>query len=222
MDTLTPSTVATDRSHSPGLRRTEVALLVGAPVVLAVGRLTLIPYDDQKWDHMLGQMAAHHSRNAFGWGLALVAAALLVASGLALVRLVPGRPGLTVPALVGVALGWVGTAGVATGGLVMGDMADSPDRRAMVDVLTNFNEGNGNVIFVLIVAGVLGNVLLASALRRSGIASRGTVVVISVGAVLSLTGAPGPAIAIAVSGAVLMLVGHLLLLRGMAQAPSGS
>ena len=89
--------------------------------------------------------------------------------------------------------------------------------KAMVDVLTHFNEGNGNAIFSLIVAGVLGNVLLAMALSRSGIASRGTAVLISAGAILSLTAAPGPVKALAVAGAVLLLAGHVLLLRGLSE-----
>lgn len=210
MDTLTaPSRVA---SGLP-LRRTEVVLLAAAPVILLVGRLLLVPMDDQKWDAMLSDMASHHSRNALGWSLALVAAGLLAIGGPALVRLVPDRPRLTVPALVGVALGWVGSAGIATGGLVMGDMATSPERRAMVDVLTSFNEGNGNTVFFLAVAGVLGNILLAVALARSGVASTGTAVLMGVGAVVSLVAAPGPVKAIGMAGAVLLLAGTLLLVR---------
>ncbi len=144
MDALKPSAspVATPE-RAPGLHRHEVVLLATAPVVLALGRLILVPFDDQEWNRMLGDMAANHSRNALGWSLTLIAAALLTVAGLALVRLVPDRPRLTVPALLGVALGWTGTAAVASGGLVMGDMADSPERDAMVAVLTNFNEGNG-------------------------------------------------------------------------------
>ena len=170
---------------------------------------------------MLSDMATHRSRNAIGWSLTLVAAALLVPAGLAVVRLVPGRPRLTLPALLGVAFGWVGTAAIASGGLVMGDMSDSPDRAAMVAVLTRFNEGSGNTIFLLVLAGVIGNVLLAIALARSGVASRGTAVLLGVGAVVSLVGAPGPLKAIAVSGAVLLLGAHLLLLRSLSQSADG-
>lgn len=218
MDTLKPSAspVATPK-RAPGLHRHEVVLLATAPVVLALGRLILVPFDDQEWNRMLGDMAANHSRNAVGWSLALIAAALLTVAGLALVRLVPDRPRLTVPALLGVALGWTGTAAIASGGLVMGDMADSPEREAMVAVLTNFNEGSGNTIFFIVLAGVVGNILLAVALARSGIASRGTAVLLGLGAAVSLIGAPGPVKPIAVTGAVLLIGAHLLILRGLSQ-----
>jgi len=218
MDALKPSAspVATPE-RAPGLHRHEVVLLATAPVVLALGRLILVPFDDQEWNRMLSDMAANHSRNAVGWSMALIAAALLTAAGLALVRLVPDRPRLTVPALLGVALGWTGTSAVASGGLVMGDMSNSPERDAMVAVLTNFNEGNGNTIFFLVLAGVVGNILLAVALARSGIASRGTAVLLGLGAVVSLIGAPGPVKPIAVTGAVLLIGAHLLILRSLSQ-----
>jgi hypothetical protein len=96
----------------------------------------------------------------------------------------------------------------------MGDMANSPERRAMVDVLTGFNEGSGNTVFLLAVAGVLGNVLLAVALARSGVATTGVAVLIGVGAVVCLVGAPGPVMAIAAAGALLLLAGSVLLVRG--------
>lgn len=222
MATLTPSSqLVVPLGRPPTLSRAEVTLVTLTPVVLLVGRLMLVPFDDQDWNRMLSDMATHRSRNAIGWSLTLVAAALLVPAGLALVRLVPGRPRLTVPALLGIALGWVGTAAVASGGLVMGAMADSPDRGAMVTVLTRFNEGSGNTIFVLVLAGVIGSVLLAIALARSDVASPGTAVLLGVGSVFSLVGAPGPLKPIAVSGAVLLLGAHLLLLRSLAQPAKG-
>ena len=219
MTATTPSPAPVTQHSGPpergarGLRRTEVVVIMAAPLVLAAGRLLLVPFDDQQWDAMLGSMTAHHTRNAAGWSLTLVAAALLAVAGLALLRLVSDRNRLTAPALVGVALGWVGTAAVASGGLVMGDMANSPDRAAMVDVLTGFNEGSGNTVFFLVLAGVLGNILLAVALARSGVASRGTAALLAVGAIASLVGSPGPFKPLAVTGAVLLFAAHLLVLR---------
>jgi hypothetical protein len=188
-------------------------VLVAAPVVLLLGRLLVVPMNDQEWDSTLSSMAGQHSRNALGWSLALVAGGLLVIGGIALARLVPDRPGLTVPALIGVTLGWIGSAGIATGGLLMGDMANSLERGAMVDVLTGFNEGSGNTVFALAVAGVLGNILLAVALARSAVASTGVAVLVGAGAVVSLVAAPGPVKAIAVAGALLLLAGNVLLVR---------
>lgn len=214
MDTFSqPATPVATPERASGWYRHDLVVLATAPLVLAVGRLALVPYDDQEWDRVLTDMAANHSRNAIGWILTLIAAALLSAAGLALARLVPRRSRLILPAAIGVTLGWVGTAAIATGGLIMNDMANSPERSAMVAVLTSFNEGNGNAIFFLVLAGVLGNILLAVALARTDIVSKGTAVLLGLGAVVSLVGSPGPVKAIAVAGAVLLIGAHLLILR---------
>ena len=201
--------------HVRKLRQTEVVLLVAAPVVLGLGRALLVPFNDQGWGQMLTDMADHPTRNALGWSLALFAAGLLTATGLALVRLVSDRPRLTVPATIGVVTGWAGTAAIASGGLLMGDMAKSPARETMVNVLTGFNEGNGNTVFFMVLAGVVGNILLAVALARGGVASKGTAILIGAGAVISLVGAPGPVAPVAITGAALLLAGHVQLLRGL-------
>jgi hypothetical protein len=201
--------------HVRTFRQTEVVLLVAAPVVLGLGRVLLVPFDDQGWGPMLTDMADNPTRNALGWSLALFAAGLLTATGLVLVRLVSDRPRLTVPATIGVVTGWAGTAAIASGGLLMGDMAKSPAREAMVDVLTGFNEGNGNTVFFMVLAGVVGNILLAVALARGGVASKGTAILIGAGAVISLVGAPGPVAPVAITGAALLLAGHVQLLRGL-------
>ncbi len=210
----TPVSAPVSTPHVP---RYDVALLAAAPIVLALGRLVLVPFHDQDWNGMLTDMAAHHFRNALGWSLTLMAAALLTITGISLVRMVPNRPRLTVPALIGVTLGWVGTAAIASGGLVMGNMADSPDRDAMVQVLTNFNEGNGNTIFFFVLAGVIGNILLAVALARGQIIARGTAVLFGLGAVVSLVAAPGPVKAIAVTGAVMLTIAHFMIIRRVTQ-----
>ncbi len=196
-------------------RQTEVVLLAAAPVVLGLGRALLVPFDDQGWGQMLTDMADHPTRNALGWSLALLAAGLLTATGLVLARLVSDRPRLIVPATIGVVTGWAGTAAIASGGLLMGDMAKSPAREAMVNVLTGFNEGNGNTVFFMVLAGVVGNILLAVALARGGVASKGTAILIGTGAVISLVGAPGPVAPVAITGAALLLAGHVQLLRGL-------
>ena len=205
-----------------GLSSPEGVLLLAAPLILFLGRLLLVPFDDQGWDEMLTTMADHPTRNAIGWSLALLAAGLLGAAGLTLVHLVADRPWLTVPAAVGVVTGWAGAAAVASGGLVMGDMAKSSEREAMVAVLTGFNEGNGNTVFFLVLAGVLGNVLLAVALARSGHASRGAAVLFAVGAAGSLVAAPGPARPVALLAALLLLSGHVVVLRGVVGAGRSS
>jgi len=207
-------------AHHDGLRRTEIVILLAAPVILLLGRALLVPFDDQRWGDMLTTMADHPTRNAIGWVLALIAVALLAVGGLGLVRLVSDQPLLAVPATVGVALGWAGAAAVASGGLLMGDMAKNPQRASMIDVLEGFNEGNGNTVFFLVLAGVLGNVLLAVALARTGLASRGAAALLAIGAVGSLIAAPGPARPVAIVAALLLLAGHALVLRSLPERHS--
>ena len=203
-----------------GLRRTEVVILLLAPVLLLLGRLLLVPFDDQKWGDMLTAMADKPTQNAIGWTLALVAVALLAVGGLGLVRLVADQPLLAVPATVGVAFGWAGAAAISSGGLMMGDMAKNPQRASMIEVLTAFNKGNGNTVFFLVLAGVLGNIVLAVALARTGLASRGTATLFGIGAVVSLIAAPGPARPVAIVGALLLLGGQALVLRSLPERRS--
>jgi len=89
----------------------------------------------------------------------------------------------------------------------MGDMADSPEREAMEAVLTNFNEGNGKHDRLPRPRRSDRDILLAVALARSGIASRGTAVLLGLGAAVSLIAAPGPIKPIALTGAVLLIGG---------------
>ena len=213
--TTTHRTIPPEAPRNRGFSRPETAVLLAAPVVLILGRSLLVPFDDQQWGAMFATMAEHPTRNAIGWSLALFAAGLLAAAGLVLLRLVADQPRLAVPAAVGIVTGWAGTAAIASGGLVMGDMAKSPDRDAMVAVLTGFNEGNGNTVFLLVLTGVLGNILLAVALARSGRTSRGTAILFGVGAVGSLVAAPGPARPVALLAALLLLAAHLLVVRSL-------
>lgn len=220
MDTATqPSPPAQGTPPSSAMRRAEVGLLIGAPVVLLLGRALLVPFDDQQWDGMLTTMAEHPTRNAIGWSLALLAAGVLSAAGFVLVRLVArSRPKLAFAALIGVVTGWAGTAAVASGGLVMGDMAKNPEREAMVSVLSGFNEGNGNTVFFMVLTGVIGNIALAVAFARSGVASRGVAILFGVGAVGSLVASPGPARPVALVAGALLLAGQVLVLRSSTQA----
>ena len=71
---------------SSNVTRPAVILLVAAPLLMALARVLLVPFDDQKWDQVLNQMAAHQGRSDTGWILALAASGLLAATALMLAR----------------------------------------------------------------------------------------------------------------------------------------
>lgn len=83
MSTATLSTADTAAgriSTGPGV------LLIAAPIVMAVGRLLLVPLDDEDWDGVMSDMAANPGRSAAGWLLSIAACGLLAATAVILAR----------------------------------------------------------------------------------------------------------------------------------------
>ena len=158
-----------DRTDHPPFTRITTVLLVAAPLLMAIGAVFLVRWNDQDWAGVLTDMAAHRTRSDLGWLLALTASGLLVVPGLALAGLVrESRPRTAAFATVTTALGWAGSAGICSGGVFMSAMAVSPARDAQIQVLTDTNKGASNVIYLLCVAGAVGMIALVVALAKSG------------------------------------------------------
>lgn len=149
------------RRRQTALGRPAAVLLVGAPLVMAAGRVLLVPYDHQDWNGVLDAMAAHRGRSDGGWLLAVAASGLLSLTAALLSRRLhdSGRTGaaaFAAFAAVTTALGWAGCAGFATAALLVSVMAGAPDRPGQLQVMANFNDGPGNVVFLLALTGALG------------------------------------------------------------------
>jgi hypothetical protein len=183
----------------PVHRRGVAVLLLGAPLVMAVGRLLLVPMDDQAWDETLTDMAAHQQR--------LVTA---------------GRRRTGVVVAVTTALGWVGCAAVGAGGLLMGEMAESPERGAMVQLLEDFNDGAAGWMFLLSLIGAVGYVVAAVALARVGLATPGAAALVGLGGAATLLTMAGPVTPVLVAAALVLAAGHALALRTSTSEPAGA
>ena len=87
-------------------------LLIGAPLLMALARLLLVPFDDQDWDKTMTDMAAHAGRSNAGWFLAMVASGLLAVTGVVLAQRLQmiGRARSAMVSMLTIAVGWAGCA----------------------------------------------------------------------------------------------------------------
>ncbi|WP_322755919.1 hypothetical protein [Frankia sp. Cas3] len=191
------------------LSRLESALLLVAPLLMLLGGVLLVRYDDQGWDGVLAAMAAHPARSDVGWLLVAAGAALTVPPTAALAALVRARrPGLGATALVLTALGWASVPAYAMGGIVMEAMAHAPDRAAQVAVLEQFNDGRGNAFFLAAALGAVGYIVLAVGLARDRVAPAAAAVLIGLGGAGTLLVMAGPIRALLLVAVVLLLAGQ--------------
>lgn len=192
-------------------------LLIGAPLLMVVARLLAVPFDDQDWNKVLDQAAASQARSDAGWILAAAASGLLGASMLFLAQLLRalGRRGAAGFVTVSGALGWAGAAGICAAGLYFGALGKSADRQAQVQVLTDMNSGSTQYIFLMCVLAAIGYVTLAIGLVRSGILGKGAAFLLGLGGAGTLLLVPGPVIAMNVVAALLLLAGHVFVLRSV-------
>jgi hypothetical protein len=200
-----------------GLSTATVALLIAAPLIMAGGRALLVPFDDQGWDSVLNQMAAHQGRSDAGWLLALAACGLLATTAAVLAgRLRRGGRGRSAAfVVVSTALGWAGTAAICGGGLMMSVAAKAPDRTVQVQILKDFNNGISGLIYLLCAIAAVGYVVLAVGLARGHVVSAGAAVLIGLGGATTLLTMPGPMKVLLVATALLLAAGHALAIRSL-------
>jgi hypothetical protein len=105
----TANTAAGRTSTGPGV------LLVAAPILMAVGRLLLVPLDDADWDGVMSDMAANPGRSDAGWFLPIAACGLLAATAVILARRLAdeGRGRTAMFVTVTTALGWAAAAALS-------------------------------------------------------------------------------------------------------------
>lgn len=206
-----------NRTERPGLAPAAVALLVGAPLLMAVGRLLLVPIDDQGWNAVLNAAAAHQGRSDTGWLLAMAASGLLGATGMLLGHLLSaaGRTRAALFVMGTTALGWAGSAGICSAGILLGYQGKAPDRAVQIQVLHAANAGHTAFIFLLCVLAVVGYVVLAVELVRSGVAGKAAATVVGLGGVGTLLTMPGPLKALLVVSALVLLAGHVMVIRAV-------
>lgn len=211
-----------DRSQD--LTPTTVALLVGAPLLMLLGRVLAVPLNDQDWEGVLTQAAAHQGRSDTGWLMSLAACGLLGAGAAALVQLLRHAGRSTAAAVAGVttALGWAGASAICTAGLVFSVLGKAEGRAQQVQVLRDLNAGSTQYVFLLCVLGAAGYAVLSVGLARAGVLARGSATALGLGGAGSLLVLPGPVPAMAVVFALLLLAGHVSAVRAAGSTPTGS
>ena len=156
-------------SRAERLTRGVVVLLIGAPLLMAVGRVLLVPFDDEDWDAVLTSMANHQGRSDAGWLIAMAASGLLAVTAVILAhRLgVTGRTRAAMFATVTTAIGWASCAAICLGGLYLSVAATAPDRAVQVQLQKDFNSGaSTGFVFLMALLGVIGYAVLAFGLAR--------------------------------------------------------
>ncbi len=200
-------------------------LLITAPLVMALGRVLLVPQDDQGWDEMMTDMAAHRGRSDVGWLLAIGASGLLAITAVILARRLQlaGRNRAATMVIVTTALGWATSAAIGGGALIQSAAAGAPGRDIQVQIMDDFNDSNAiGFLFLATLAAVVGYVVLAVALTRAGLVSKGAGVLIFVGGAATIITMAGPMTPLLVAAALLLAAGHGLALRSLDQAASRS
>lgn len=191
-------------------------LLVGAPLLMAIGRGLLVPLDDQDWDGVMTSMAANQARSDAGWLIALAATGLLTVTAVLLANRLrdTGRIRMAMFATVATAFGWAASAALCASGLFLSVAAGAPDRAAQVQVQEEFvAAASSGVGFVMVVLGAIGYIVLAVGLARSGLVSKGAAVLMAVGGAATLITTPGPVTPLLVLAALLLTAGHGLAVR---------
>jgi hypothetical protein len=194
----------------PGPAPTPALLLclVAAPLVAVAARLVGTPWLEEPAEY-LADVGAHAARSQAGGLLTMLNAVLFIPAGLALAAAIrPRTPGLAAAGAAMTAVGAVALAGVGMVSLVAAQIARQPERATMVHLWDEFHrDPNGNIIFLALIIGGAGYVVLAVGLYRSHIAPLPAAALVGLGGVGTMLTAPGPVRALLVGTALLALIG---------------
>ena len=190
-------------------RSRQMGWVVAAPIAAVVARLLWVPFDEEDSGRYLNELARSPERADAGALLMILSALLLIPAAFALAAIVKHRAQRMGRVATGmIATGVIGMSVLSSLGLIAGTMAADPDRAAMVRLWDSFFNGSkGELLFLPVLVGVFGFVVLAIGLYRSGDVPRVAAVLTGLGgaAVLFTTG--GPARGLLMTAAVLALAG---------------
>jgi hypothetical protein len=197
-------------STGPGPVPTPALLLclVAAPLVAVAARLVGTPWLEEPAEY-LADVGAHAARSRAGGLLTMLSAVLFIPAGLALAAAIrPHAPKLAAAGAAMTAVGAVALAGVGTVSLVAAQIARQPERATMVRFWDEFyRDPNGNIVFLALIIGGAGYVVLAVGLYRSRVAPLPAAALVGLGGAGTMLTAPGPVRALLVGTALLALTG---------------
>lgn len=192
------------------------ALLIGAPLLTALGRVLLVPLNEQDWSGVMTSMAANKGRSDAGWLLTIVASGLLGITAVVLAgRLrLAGRVRSAMFIMVTTAIGWAATAAICFHGLYLSVAANAPDRAAQVRIQEELNDGwSIGLVFLMTGIAAIGYLALAFGLARASVVTKGAAILIGVGGATTLIISPTPLKPLLVLTALLLAAGHALAVR---------
>lgn len=190
-------------------RSRQIGWVVAAPIAAVVARLLWVPFDEEDSGRYLTELARSPVRADAGAFLMILSALLLIPAAFALAAIVKDRaPRMGQVATGMIAAGVIGMSILSSLGLVAGTMAADPDQAAMVRLWDSFFNGSkGELLFLPVLVGVFGFMVLAIGLYRSGDVPRAAAVLTGVGGAALLFTTGGPGRGLLVTAAVLALAG---------------
>ena len=158
-----------DTQVAEGFRRQRAAL-VAAPSLAVIARTMWTPFDDEEPVAYLDAVGEHIRRHEIGTGLMILSGLFLIPAIFALASTARRRsPRLTIVAMSLAVTGAVGMSAFSVIGIFASWFARQPDRTEMATMWGDLvTEPGGELLFLLILIGVIGFGLIGVALRRSG------------------------------------------------------
>jgi hypothetical protein len=189
--------------------RTSPLWFVAAPVTAIVARLMWTPLDDEEPGGYIAEVARNADLSATGALLMFASAILLIPAAFALASVLRDRK----PRLARTATGMIVTGAVGMGafsvlGIIAADIATHPDRTVMLSLWEEImSNPHGGFLFLPILAGAIGFVVLAVGLFRSHAVPGAAAVLVGLGGAATLFTIGGPMRPLLVTAAALALAG---------------
>ena len=194
----------------PAARHAEnIPWLLAAPVTALVARTLWTPFDDEEPVRYIAEVGQHPSRSGFGALLMILSALLLIPAAFALAaELRATRPRLARIAVGMIVTGAVGMAAFSMIGLFASLVAANPDRTTMLTLWDQLvADPKGELIFLAILTGAIGFIVLAVGLFRSHTVPRPAAVLAGLGGATTLFTTGGPMRPLLLTAAALALTG---------------
>lgn len=210
MATATSTTpVLTNHLATNSRRPADAAWLLAAPLTALVARTMWTPFDDEEPRSYITEVASNPNRSAYGALLMILSALLLIPAAFTLAAsLRATKPRLARTGVGMIVTGAVGMASFSMIGLFASLVATNPDRATMLTLWDQLiADDKGGLIFLAILTGAIGFVVLAVALFRSHTVPRPAAVLVGLGGATTLFTTGGPLRPLLLTAAALALAG---------------
>lgn len=181
---------------------------VAAPITGLVARSIWTPLDDEEPARYLSDLAGNELAGV-GALLMFASAVLLIPAAFALASVLrEGKRRLARTAVGMIVTGAAGMASFGVLGLIAAQIAEHPDRTTMLSLWEQImDDAGGAVLFLAVIAGVIGFVVLAVGLFRSHAVPGAAAVLVGLGGATTLFTTGGPMRPLLLAASALALAG---------------